>query len=43
MGRACSTQGKKMIAYKILMGKPEETTSNIDAGGRIIFKWNLEK
>jgi hypothetical protein len=26
MGRACSTNGEKRNVYRILVGKPEETT-----------------
>jgi hypothetical protein len=38
MGRAYSTNGDKRNAYRILVGKPEETTRNQDVGGWIILK-----
>jgi hypothetical protein len=39
MGRACSTNGKKRNAYRILVGKPEEATRKTqDVGGWIILK-----
>jgi hypothetical protein len=44
MGRACSTNGEKVNAGRILVGKPEgKRPEDPDVGGRIIFKWSLEK
>jgi hypothetical protein len=41
MGGACSTNGEKRNAYRILVGKPEGETPLID--GWTILKWILER
>jgi hypothetical protein len=40
MGRACSTNGEKRYAYRMLVGKPEEKNhcEDQDVGGWIILK-----
>jgi hypothetical protein len=40
MGRACSTNGEKRNAYRILVGKPE---GKIGVGGWTILKWILRE
>jgi hypothetical protein len=44
MSRACSTNGEKRNAYRILVGTPEGKNHKEDqgVGGRIILKWILE-
>jgi hypothetical protein len=42
MGRACSTNGEKRNAYRILVGKPEGKRL-LDLGGRKIIEWTLER
>jgi hypothetical protein len=39
MCRACSTNGEKINAYRILVGNPEEQ----DLDGWILLKWILER
>jgi hypothetical protein len=43
MGRARSTYGEKLNAFKILVGKPEEKKplQDLDVGGRIILKCRI--
>jgi hypothetical protein len=44
MDRACSTNGEKRNAYRILLRKPEETTRKTqDVCGWIILKWILDR
>jgi hypothetical protein len=45
MGRACSTNGEKRNAYRILVGKPEgrRPLEDQNVGGWTILKWILEK
>jgi hypothetical protein len=46
MGRTCSKNGEKRIAYTILVGKPEGTKhywEDQDVGGWIILQWILER
>jgi hypothetical protein len=45
MGRACSTNGAKRNAYRILVGNPEgkRPLQDQDVGGWTILKWNLER
>jgi hypothetical protein len=44
MGRACSTNGEKRDACRILVGKPEGKRSlGRQIGGRIILKCILER
>jgi hypothetical protein len=40
MGRACSTHGDKINAYRISVVKPEgkRLLGNLDVGGRIILR-----
>jgi hypothetical protein len=44
MSRACSTNGEKNIAYRLLVGKPEERDhwDDRDIGGWTIIKWIFE-
>jgi hypothetical protein len=45
MGRACSTNGEKRNAYRILVGKPEGKSPlgrPRRVGGWIILKWILD-
>jgi hypothetical protein len=43
MGRACSTNGAKRNACRILVGKPEgrEHQEDLDIDGRLILRWFL--
>jgi hypothetical protein len=43
MGWACSTNGEKRSAYRILLGKPEGKRPLERLGKRIILKWILER
>jgi hypothetical protein len=45
MGRACSTNGEKRNAYRVLVGKTEvrDHWKDLDAGGWTILKWILER
>jgi hypothetical protein len=45
MGWACSTNGEKRNAYKILAGKPEgkRPLGRQDVGGWTISNWNVER
>jgi hypothetical protein len=45
MGRACSTNGEKRNAYKVLVGKPERKRplKYQDIGVWILLKWILER
>jgi hypothetical protein len=45
MGRACSTNGEKRNAYRILVGKPEGRNhyEHQDVTGWILLKWMLER
>jgi hypothetical protein len=45
MGGACSTNGEKRIACRILVGKPEgkRPLEDLNVGGRIILEWILER
>jgi hypothetical protein len=45
MGRAYSMHGEKKNACMVLVGMPEgnKTTRKTGVGGRIIFRWILEK
>jgi hypothetical protein len=45
MGGACSTNGEKRKAYRILVGKPEgkRPMGRPNVGGRIILEWILER
>jgi hypothetical protein len=40
MGRACSTHGDNMNAYRIFVGKPERNTG---VGWWIILKWIFKR
>jgi hypothetical protein len=40
MGRACSTNGAKRNAYRILVGEPYK---DLDVGVWIIIKWLIER
>jgi hypothetical protein len=45
MGRACSTNGEKRNAYRVLVGNPEGKSpqGRLDVGGSIMLKWILER
>jgi hypothetical protein len=45
MGRACSTNGAKRNAYRIVVRKPEgkRPLGRLDVGGWIALKWILER
>jgi hypothetical protein len=45
MGGACSTNGEKRNAYKILVGKPDGKNhqEDLDVDGRIILRCILER
>jgi hypothetical protein len=43
MGGPCSTNGEKMNAYRILVGKREGKRPLEDVGGWIILGWILER
>jgi hypothetical protein len=45
MGRACSTQGKRSVAYRVLVGKLRERDHLKDLGieGRILLKRIFKK
>jgi hypothetical protein len=43
MGRACSTNGEKRNAYRILVGTPEIHWEDQNIGGGTILKWILER
>ena len=45
VGGACSTYGEKRVAYRVLVGKPEERDHLEDPGvdERIILRWIFRK
>jgi hypothetical protein len=46
MGRACSTNGAKRNAYRILVGKPKRKKKHEedqDVGGWILLKWIFKR
>jgi hypothetical protein len=45
MGRACSTHGDNMNAYRILVGKPKgkRLLERLIVGGRTVLKWISQK
>jgi hypothetical protein len=45
MSEACSTYGERRVAYRVLVGKPEEKyhLENEGLGGSILLRWIFRK